>query len=124
MLKRVISRNRKTSSNGEKAERLAEHFLTLQGYQPIARNFHSRVGEVDLIMRHQSTYVFVEVRYRADSSRGSASESITQNKYRRVLKTAEYWLIKNNLQHSQYQIDVIAIDGSLDLQHINWLQAV
>ncbi|SBT18638.1 hypothetical protein MGA5115_02785 [Marinomonas gallaica] len=123
MLKKVIS-PRKKSSDGEKAERLAEQFLVSQGYVAIARNFHSRVGEVDLIMQHRSTYVFVEVRYRANATRGSASESITAAKYRRILKTAEYWLMKNNLQHSQYQIDVIAIDGLLDLHHIDWLQAV
>lgn len=123
MLRKVISPKRK-QNDGAKAEQIAERYLTQQGYQFIARNFHSRMGEVDLIMRNGQTIVFVEVRYRADASRGSAAESITKQKYLRCLETAEYWLIKNNLQNSQYQIDVIAIDGSLDIQNIHWLQAV
>ena len=123
MLRKVISPRRKRN-DGAKAEQLAEHYLVQQGYQFIARNFHSRQGEVDLIMRNGPTIVFVEVRYRAAASRGSAAESITKQKYLRCLKTAEYWLIKNNLQSSQYQIDVIAIDGPLDINNIHWLKAV
>ena len=84
MLRKIISAKKK-SSDGEKAERLAEQFLIEQGYQAIARNFHSRVGEIDIIMQNRSTYVFVEVRYRANATRGSASESITPHKYRRIL---------------------------------------
>lgn len=123
MLRKVIS-PRRNLTDGALAEQLAERYLIEQGYQFIARNFHSRVGEVDLIMRSDNTIVFIEVRYRADASRGSAAESITKQKYLRCLKTAEYWLIKNNLQSSQYQIDVIAIDGKLDANNIHWLQAV
>lgn len=123
MQKRNISKPRKIS-DGIKAERIAERFLCRHGYRLIERNFHSRVGEVDLIMRWQDVYVFVEVRYRATTSRGNASESITPSKYQRCLKTAQYWLMKNKLLNSQYQIDVIAIDGSLMIHNITWLQAV
>ncbi|SBS27302.1 hypothetical protein MAQ5080_00777 [Marinomonas aquimarina] len=123
MLRKVIS-PRKKLNDGAAAEQLAERYLVEQGYQCIARNFHSRVGEVDLIMRHGNTIVFVEVRYRANTSRGTASESVTKHKYLRCLKTAEYWLTKNNLQNSQYQIDVIAIDGQLSVDNLHWLQAV
>ncbi len=123
MLKRNTLKNRK-HADGQQAEALAEAYLIKQGYQPLERNFHSRVGEVDLIMRQHNTYVFVEVRYRANASRGKAVESITQHKYQRCLKTAQYWLMKHHLSGSQFQIDVIAIDGSLDEQHITWMPAV
>lgn len=111
-------------TDGQKAEALAEAFLIKQGYRPLERNFHSRAGEVDLIMHKPGAYVFVEVRYRANASRGRAAESITQHKYTRCLKTAQYWLIKHHLSGSQFQIDVVAIDGALLEENISWLPAV
>ncbi|MBM6549879.1 YraN family protein [Marinomonas ostreistagni] len=122
MPRKITSNIKKT--NGDAAERIAEHFLTQQGYVLLERNFNSKVGEIDLIMRSGHTYVFVEVRYRANSSRGSASESVTHYKYQRCLKTAQYWLMKNNLANSQFQIDVVAIDGRLRADNITWLAAV
>lgn len=118
------TQNKGINANGAMAERIAEHYLCKHGYIFIDRNFHSKVGEIDLIMRNGHTYVFVEVRYRANGSRGNASESITHYKYQRCLKTAQYWLLKNNLANSQYQIDVIAIDGRLREENITWLIAV
>ncbi|MCC4275204.1 YraN family protein [Marinomonas communis] len=125
MLRKVISPTKK-QSDGAKAERLAEQFLVQQGYQLIDRNVHCRAGELDLIMRSpcRQSIVFIEVRYRASKARGSASETITRQKFQRCLKSAEFWLMKHNLQQSQYQIDVIAIDGELSQSNIHWLQAV
>lgn len=123
MLKRNTSKNQKRA-DGQQAEALAEAYLIKQGYRPVTRNFHSRVGEVDLIMQKNTTYVFVEVRYRANASRGKAAESITQHKYMRCLKTAQFWLMKHHLSDSQFQIDVIAIDGGLYEENITWLPAV
>lgn len=111
-------------TDGQRAEALAESFLIKHGYRPIERNFHSRAGEVDLIMQKPGAYVFVEVRYRANASRGKAAESITQHKYMRCLKTAQYWLMTHHLSGSQFQIDVVAIDGALQEENISWLPAV
>lgn len=122
MPRKIISNIQKT--NGDAAERIAAQFLSKQGYTLLERNFQCRAGEIDLIMRHGRTYVFVEVRYRTNRSRGSASESVTQYKYQRCLKTAQYWLMKHNLSSSQYQIDVVAIDGRLKEDNITWLAAV
>lgn len=122
MRKKITSNLKNT--NGAIAERIAENFLVSKGYELLERNFSSRAGEIDLIMRHRHMYVFVEVRYRANATRGSASESITQYKYQRCLKTAQYWLMKHQLEHSQYQIDVVAIDGRLTEDNITWLPAI
>ena len=125
MLRKAISLTKK-QIDGSKAERLAEQFLLQQGLELIERNAFCRVGELDLIMRSPSTQsiIFVEVRYRANLKRGSASETITRQKFLRCLKAAEFWLMKHNMQQSQYQIDVIAIDGTLSFSNIRWLQAV
>ncbi|HET6592353.1 MAG TPA: YraN family protein, partial [Xanthomonadales bacterium] len=43
---------------------MAEKMLRGRGLRPVARNYHCRCGEIDLIMLDASVLVFVEVRYR------------------------------------------------------------
>ena len=65
---------------GEMAEQVAAEFLAGRGLKLIERNYRCRFGEIDLIMRHGPTLVFVEVRYRRNDSFGGAVESITAAK--------------------------------------------
>ncbi|OZA41057.1 MAG: hypothetical protein B7X81_14500, partial [Hydrogenophilales bacterium 17-61-76] len=50
---------------GQSAEARAEAFLVKQGLALVARNWHCRFGEIDLIMQDGATRVFVEVRLRS-----------------------------------------------------------
>ncbi|GMR07909.1 MAG: YraN family protein [Gammaproteobacteria bacterium] len=61
----------------------------------IQRNYHCRLGEIDLIMEHQNTLVFVEVRYRHRHCYGSAEESITPTKRRKLIATARHYLLNH-----------------------------
>ena len=100
---------------GEHAERRAQTYLERQGYRLVDRNFHSHQGEIDLIVTKDSLLVFVEVRYRANSDRGTPAETITPRKIRRIIRTAEFFLLRNpQLQISEYRFDVIAIADTLE----------
>ncbi|MFZ4054534.1 MAG: YraN family protein, partial [Polynucleobacter sp.] len=46
---------------GKKAEATAKDFLQRAGLSLVALNYRCRMGEIDLIMRDQDTFVFVEV---------------------------------------------------------------
>ena len=65
---------------GSQWEKLAESFLHKRGLRTLERNYHSRFGEIDLIMMDRQTLVFTEVRYRSDSAFGSGAESVTFTK--------------------------------------------
>ena len=41
----------------------------------LARNYRTRYGEIDLVMRDGATLVFVEVKYRPTSAYGSPLEA-------------------------------------------------
>ncbi|MEH6472439.1 MAG: YraN family protein [Halopseudomonas sp.] len=111
-------------SQGEQIELQVERFLEKRGLQSITRNYSAPGGEIDLIMRHQQTLVFVEVRFRKSSRYGSAAESVDCRKQQRISRTAAHFLQK----HPQYQnlvcrFDVVAChpdNGSESLQ-IEWL---
>ena len=78
--------------NGAEAEAWAETYLRQRGLKPIARNFRSRFGEIDLIMQDGDTLVFVEVRQRSHSGFGGAAGSIDPHKQHRLISTAQFYL--------------------------------
>ena len=63
---------------GKKAENLACNYLIEQGLRLKQHNFHSRFGEIDLIMWDKHVLVFIEVKLRS-SGIGSGIEIIALN---------------------------------------------
>jgi len=124
IITRIFSNRRIPKNSGEKAEQAAEDFLLSQGLRFVERNFFCRIGEIDLIFLDQDTYVFVEVRYRANSAHGSAAESLGQSKLNKVRKSASLWLQKNNKVNNASRFDAILFDKKIDKQHLTWLKAV
>lgn len=102
-------------ADGFKFERVAEKFLRKKGLQLVVRNYSCRGGEIDLIMREQDILVFVEVRYRKSDHYGSAAESITFNKQRKIIHCAQVYLQANPAcQANPLRFDVVAIRGESD----------
>jgi len=99
---------------GRYYEDLALEQLEKNGYTLVERNFHSRLGEIDLIMKKHKLYVFVEVRYRQHQNWGSAQESVTKKKQNKIIRTASLFLQKNKLQNHQCRFDVITFNGSAE----------
>ncbi|MGY3686061.1 YraN family protein [Vibrio coralliilyticus] len=97
--------------SGEHYEALAEQYLIRQGLSPIERNFHSKSGELDLIMQEGSTIVFVEVRYRSNQHYGHAAETVTQSKMHKLIKTANVWLMKQgkSAHTTDFRFDLVAM---------------
>jgi len=70
-------------------------------------------------MNDNECITFVEVKYRKSNAFGSAAESVTKAKQRKV-KLAAQVFAQMHRQYSQspFRFDVLAIDG----QEINWIQ--
>lgn len=94
------------------AEVAACDYLVTQGLTRVTKNYRSRLGEIDLIMRDGSYLVFVEVRIRASSLYGSALESVTKSKQRKIIKTALCYISANNQQDQPIRFDVLGIEGT------------
>lgn len=121
---------KKRSTKGREAENIACEHLKKNGLKLIEKNFYSRYGEIDLIMQHKSTLVFVEVRYRKNADYGGALASITPGKQSKIRKTALYYMQKKGRDFNT-RIDVVAITNACsdDQQkapenavQINWIQ--
>ena len=108
---------------GRAAEDLAAAHLTGQGLQIVARNYRVACGEIDLIARHGAELVFVEVRSRRSAAFGSAAESVTPAKRRRLLLAAQHYLTTlGQRTPPPCRFDVVSITGQLDVQHLEWLR--
>ena len=101
---------------GQAWEQRALAHLRHQGLTLVEANFRCKGGEIDLVMRDGAALVFVEVRQRASRAHGGAASSITPAKVRRMVRAAEYYLLRFP-QLPACRFDVIAIDG----EHLAWL---
>ena len=54
-------------------------YLTRQGYRLVERNYRTRRGEIDLIVRKRDTLVFVEVKLRRSLNFGDPLEAVVGN---------------------------------------------
>lgn len=104
---------------GESAELAAAAFLEARGLRPLARNYHCRYGEIDLIMREGNTVVFVEVRLRRSQAFGGAAASITAAKRDKLLAAARHYLAgRSPLPACRF--DAVLIEG--EPPQITWLR--
>lgn len=108
---------------GKQAEDLACEYLHRQGLRLLQRNYTTRYGEIDLVMRDHDTTVFVEVRYRSRDDYVDALTSIDTHKQRKLIRTAQHYLQRqrgNPLQAAR--IDVIAISALGSETQIHWIK--
>ena len=95
---------------GQWAEDYALEYLQTQNLQLIQRNFHSRYGEIDLIMQDGNCLCFIEVRARAETSWTSAEESVDLRKQEKTIQTAQCFLQKYaEFEHVDCRFDVFAL---------------
>lgn len=102
---------------GKFAENRAEALLKSAGLAIEARNWRCRQGEIDLIAREGSVLVFVEVRSRKHSEFGTAADSITLAKQRRIIKAARHYLATLPATPA-CRFDVITLDNGREPEWI------
>lgn len=96
---------------GQYAETLALLYLQQQGLVCITQNFHSRYGEIDLVMLDQQQCLcFVEVRARKNSGYVTAVESVDARKQHKTILAAQ-WFLQRYPSYEQLncRFDVIAV---------------
>jgi len=108
---------------GDDFEQRACSELERAGLKLLARNYTTRHGELDLVMRDGDAVVFVEVRYRKSASHGDAAASVTASKQAKLIMAAQHWLAAHP-QHARRvcRFDVISYDGPLDTVERHWLR--
>ncbi len=96
-------------SKGAAGEVIAARFLREHGYDILAVNARSRLGEVDIIATDATYIVFVEVKTRGEHDlTESPKETVTRDKQEKIKKTAMLYLQRHKTK-LQPRFDVIEI---------------
>ena len=106
---------KKTDLLGTWGESLAARYLRKSGYSIVGCNYHSRYGEVDLIVKNKRYIVFVEVKLRKSAKFACAREYVDYQKQKKIIATAQIWLSANEtaLQPRFDVIEIYAPDGQM-----------
>lgn len=98
---------------GPWAEQEALKWAQQQGFVLVQANYHSRYGEIDLIVQHalEPSLLFIEVKARSKTAYAQAAETVSIHKQRKMLKTALHFLHAHpHFQQYYCRFDVICFD--------------
>lgn len=111
-----------TRTIGTQHEQLALNYLLQQGLTLVMQNYRVRDGEIDLIMREQEYYAFIEVKFRRNSHFAAILEQIEQQQLYRIRRSAKLFMLQHGLiEHlTPCRFDLLTITG--EPFHIEWLK--
>jgi putative endonuclease len=112
-----------TLERGRFAEDLAFDYLLKSGLKLLVRNYRCPRGEIDIIMQHDETIAFIEVRYRKNDHYISTIETIDKRKCKCIIETSQHFL-QANRKVAKYpcRFDVITLTGNLTTPDIKWIK--
>lgn len=98
---------------GKAGEDYAAKKLEELGYAIVARNYHSRYGEIDIIAENGAYLVFVEVKARKAGSLSSPLEAVTPQKQRRLILTAQAYLAAcPSEKQPRFDVAAVTLEGN------------
>lgn len=109
--------------HGRWAEQRAWRLLQSRGWLLLARNWHCRWGELDLIAHKPGRLLLVEVKGRSSTGRdGAGRAALGSGKQQRLRRAALCWLA----EHPHHQDDQIALVAALvglppRMRAVRWL---
>lgn len=98
----------KAQKYGLFAESLAAFALRIKGYKIVARNFKTKLGEIDIIARNGDLVAIVEVKARKNLQ--SSLDSVGYQSTQRIQNSADLWLAKQPDAHLiSMRFDIVAV---------------
>lgn len=118
-------RKSQNREKGQFGEDTAANFLEEEkGFDILARNFRSKIGEIDIVARDKNTLVFVEVKAKDGVSQGTPEEMVNTKKQKQLVRAALSYILEEELGDIDWRIDVVAIEFSPDneVKRINYIK--
>lgn len=115
------SKNLNNVAKGFFGQSEAEIFLQSKGMTLLETNFRRATGEIDLIVKDGTYFVFVEVKYRRSKRYGLPREAVNATKQKRIHRTALYYIAEKGLSEQDFRFDVVELlstNNGLVINHI------
>ncbi len=94
---------------GFEGENIACNYLEKEGCEILDRNFICNFGEIDIVARDKNEIVFIEVKTRTNNKYGRPWEAVDTYKLNHIIKTAKYYIYRNNMEKEYIRFDIIEI---------------
>ncbi len=107
---------------GKAGEDFTCEYLKKYGMYILARNYRAKKGEIDVIARDGNTIVFIEVKTRSNCAYGTAGEAVTYRKQQMIVKTAQWYIMQNNIKESDFRFDVAEVSANGANFSMNYLK--
>ncbi|MBU3959139.1 MAG: YraN family protein [Candidatus Omnitrophica bacterium] len=94
---------------GRAGEEVAISLLKKNDYKILAKNYKTKLGEIDIIAKDKDTFCFIEVKTRNSDRFGLPAEAISDSKQRHIARAALIFLKENNLLDKKARFDVVSV---------------
>jgi putative endonuclease len=94
---------------GQRGEDAAAAFLERSGFTIVERNWRCKSGEVDIVALDEDTLVLCEVKTRRSISKGSPEDAVTLAKQRKIVRLAEAYIQRAQIEPANVRFDVITL---------------
>jgi putative endonuclease len=111
----------KTRALGDRGEQLAAEYLRRHGMRILARNYRTRLGEIDIIAQDRTTIALVEVKTRTSAEVAWPYESVGAHKREKLRRLALEYLARHGDEDRDIRFDVVSIvagPGRPVIEHI------
>lgn len=106
---------------GNRGEQAVADYLIKQGYSLLATNYQKKSGEIDLIVQKNEIVAFVEVKLRTKQY-FNTSQVITPSKQRKIIATAQRFILEQRLFDQVYRFDVALVEYNNDNPVITYIK--
>ena len=97
------------ASLGRAGEDAAAALYARRGFRIVARNWRCALGELDLIVEREGTFIFCEVKARRGDGFAGGYEAVTARKQRKLRQLAEVFVATVPVPHGNLRFDVASV---------------
>lgn len=110
-----------TKKIGNDGENRACFFLIQKGYEILFRNWHDKLGELDIIAQKSDTIIFIEVKTIPNGTIDMLRSVLGSRKKQKIIKTSKRFLYKYrkySMNLIRYDVIVLDMEGLPPVYHI------
>jgi putative endonuclease len=120
----ALRRRRSPGDHGRLGEDVAHRYLQGHGCTVVARNYRRRsgAGEIDLVVWHGATLVFVEVKTRGSAEFGEPEGAVDEEKQKNLHRAARDYARRTGVEWEGTRFDIVSVVLERPRVRIAWLQ--
>ncbi len=110
--KRSMPQSSHNQKVGKWGEEIARRFLKDKGYEIIHNNLRSGHTELDLVARHESQLIFIEVKSRTRISDNFPDDAMTPRKISHLFEAIQRYLEEHPDEPEDWKLEIVAVVGN------------